>query len=168
MFQYKTGSGVAQYKLNYPVVVWKFVISPSGVEGGRCLQQTALSVQTSFYHHPGFLLTFYEQSSNSDVFRQSKGAGLLYGRQHPTWRQSLTCLRCAQRQCVCGTAFISTDVISDCEWHPVSFFSSWNCVLGWRFSRIVFAQEMMPCLRSVKCWCLGFLIHQNSLYHSLI
>ncbi len=88
-----------------------------------------LPVQPSFYHHPGFLLTFYEQSSNSDVFRQSKGAGLLYGRQHPTWRQSLTCLRCAQRQCVCGTAFISTDVISDCD--DTQFHSSVPEIVFW-------------------------------------
>jgi len=73
-FTYKTSDGVAKYKLTYPVVVVrKFVISPSGVEGGRSLHQTALPVQSSFYHHPGFFLTFYEQSLNSDVSRRAEG-----------------------------------------------------------------------------------------------
>lgn len=70
VFLYKTGSSVAQYKAHLPgCCVEVYVISPSGVEGGRSLQQTVLSVRPSFYHHPGFLLTFCEQSLKSDVLR---------------------------------------------------------------------------------------------------
>ncbi len=103
MFQYKTGSGVAQYKLTYPVVVWKFML----------FHRLALKEDDAFNrllspsnHHFITILDFCstilkQRCIPVEHCSKSKGAGLLYGRLHPIWRLSLTCLRCAQRLCVC-------------------------------------------------------------------
>lgn len=115
-FKYKTVDGAVKYKLTYPVVVRKFMLFHR-----LALKEDDLFIRllSPSNHHFITILDFCRLSLNNlQIEMYSRRAEeQVYSTTvfHPTWRQSLTCLRCAQRQCARGTAFISTDVISNSD-----------------------------------------------------
>lgn len=115
-FKYKTGDGVVKYKLTYLVVVRKFMLFHR-----LALKEDDLFIRllSPSNHHFITMLDFGWLSPNSlqTEMYSRRAEEQVYSTTvfHPTWRQSLTCLRCAQRQCARGTAFISTDVISNSD-----------------------------------------------------
>lgn len=101
-------------ELTYPVVVWKFML----------FHRLALKEDDPFNrllspsnHHFITILDFCSLSMNCPQKERDSGKRIgadLFLRFHPTWRQSLTCLRCAQQQCL-WDCLTPIDVISSCD-----------------------------------------------------
>lgn len=113
MFQYKTGSGVAQYKLTYPVVVWKFML----------FHRLALKEDDAFNrllspsnHHFITILDFCSTILKQRCIPVEQRSRFIV-RPSTSDLTSISHLpaMCAAAVCLCGTAFISTDVISNCD-----------------------------------------------------